>query len=112
MMMKLRESGLICGGISKVTRDEISKEKLMTYLMRKNPHWTETISGTMDWDTIFFCMSKISPTRVTNVLKLVHDYQNDGYQKYLFYGISEECKCPIGYGKLESRLYFFSVYPL
>ena len=51
-------------------------------------------------------MDKIPATRVTNVLKLVHGWQNDGYQKIPFFGIGENCECPAGYGQPETRLHF------
>lgn len=43
---------------------------------------------------------------VTNVLKLVHGWQNDGQEKKNFYEDSNKTLCPAGYDKLESRMHF------
>ena len=45
-------------------------------------------------------------TKVTNVLKMVHGWQNDGYQKDLFYKDNQDNLCPSGCGAVEERLHF------
>ena len=37
---------------------------------------------------------------------MVHGWQNDGYQKGLFYGVSEENECPAGCGEIETRQHY------
>ena len=51
------------------------------------------------------CMGKMEDTKVTNVLKLVHGWQNDGQQKDLFYENNEENMCPASCGECDSRLH-------
>ena len=68
--------------------EEISKERLITYLTETNPGWDEAIFQTINWVNIGLCMTKMTPQRVTNVVKMVHGWQHDGNQKYLFDGES------------------------
>ena len=41
-----------------------------------------------------------------NILKLVYGWQNDGYQKGLFYGINENSAYPAGCGEIETRQHY------
>ena len=43
---------------------------------------------------------------MTNVLKLVHGWHNDGQQKDLFYDNNEDNICQAGCGERESRLHY------
>ena len=43
---------------------------------------------------------------MTNVLKMVHGWQNDGQQKGLFYDTGEECECPAGCGHTETQFHY------
>ena len=49
---------------------------------------------------------KMKATKVTNVLKMVHGWQNDGYQKDLFYEDNQDNMCLAGCGAVEGRLHF------
>ena len=40
------------------------------------------------------------------MLKMVHGWQQDGYQKGLFFGASDYCECPAGYGFPENRFHY------
>ena len=51
---------------------------------------------------------KMRETKVTNVLKMVHGWENDGYQKDLFYEDNQDHICPAGCGMAERRLHFVS----
>ena len=51
-------------------------------------------------------LARKSGSKVTNTLKLVHGWQNDGQQKELFYEDSDETLCPAGCGEAESRMHF------
>ena len=51
-------------------------------------------------------LGKMKDTEVTNVLKMVHGWQNDGYQKDLFNGDGEPREYPAGCGENEGRLHF------
>ena len=58
----------------------------------------------VDWKGM--CLDKMENTKVKNVLKLVHGWQNDGQQRDLFYGNNEEHRCSAGRGKWDSWLYY------
>ena len=94
------------GNIIEQVRESISKQALTKYLMGKHPHWNEHIFQYIDWDSIGLCLNKLPATRVTNILKMVHGWQNDGRQKGLFYDIGEECECPAGCGHTETRFHY------
>ena len=51
-------------------------------------------------------MAKQSGSVVKNTLKLVHVWQNDGYQKEFFYEDGGNTKCPAECGKPETRTHF------
>ena len=53
-------------------------------------------------------MNSIPATRVTNVVKSVHDWQHDGHQIGLFYGTGDNTVCPTGCGEEETRHHFIS----
>ena len=50
-------------------------------------------------------MAKKTGSLVTNVLKWVYGWQNDGQQKELFYEDSDETMCPVWCGQVESRMH-------
>ena len=52
------------------------------------------------------CMGKMEDTKLTNVLKLFHGWQNGGQQKDLFYENNEENMCPAGCGECDNRLHY------
>ena len=106
IMAKIGQSQLIYGDITKHIREDISKRKLIQHLMLKNPSWTDTILQSIDWNAIKIHLQKQPATRVTNIIKLVHGWQNDGYQKGLFYGITDASMCPTGCGQLETRQHY------
>ena len=53
-------------------------------------------------------MTKMPALRVTNVVKMVHGWQNDGNQKYLFDDETEDSMCPTGCRQMEERLHFIT----
>ena len=60
---------------------------MIKYLWGKKTYWTEVIFGFIDWKVVETCMTNMankSGSLVTNTLKLVHGWQNDGQQKDLF----------------------------
>ena len=57
-------------------------------------------------DTCIKKMVKQSGSMVTNVLKLVNEWQNDGQQKEFFYEDSDKTMCPSGCGEMEYRIHF------
>ena len=83
-MVHMASSRLIYGDIAGVMTEDISQVGLDKYLRGKNPRWTTCIFQTIDWDSIGSCMSKMSPQRVINALKIVYGWQNDGQEKDFF----------------------------
>ena len=51
-------------------------------------------------------MEKIILKQVTNLLKMVHGWQNNGQQKDLFYENNEDSWCMAGCGQTGKTLYF------
>ena len=87
-MVQSTNTCFINGRVEDVVTADINKEKMLKYLGEKNMHWNEAIFESIDWDAIGTCMKKMvskSGMQVTNALKLVHGWQNDGQQKELFY---------------------------
>ena len=85
-MAKLPNNRFIYGDMCRWATDEINQDALLKLLLGKNPHWTQDIFNTIDWQAMDTCMYKMankSGSMVTNVLKLVHGWQNDGQQKEL-----------------------------
>ena len=50
----------------------------------------------VDWKGMGATWGKMKDTEATNVLKMVHGWQNDGYQKDLFDEVGREYLCPVG----------------
>ena len=71
-MVKTAASLLTYGNIKLRITEEILQEGIIKYLMGKNPHWTEEIFETVDWEAVGTYMRTISESRVTNILKIVH----------------------------------------
>ena len=89
--------------------EEINQHAMIKYLFGKNKHWTLGIFDAIDWEAIDACMTKMakqSGSMVTNTLKLVHGWQNDGQQKELFYEDGDDIMCPAGCGQTETRMHF------
>ena len=105
-MVKYASQRFIYGDIAGVVTEEISKAGIITYLMEKNPWWNDAIFHTIDWESVGLCMKKMTPQRVTNVVKMVHGWQHDGNQKYLFDDETEDSMCPTGCGQMEEKLHF------
>lgn len=66
--------------------EEINQHAVIKYLWGLKTHWTEVFFGFIDWTAVETCMTKMvkkSGSVVTNTLKLVHGWQNDGQQKEL-----------------------------
>ena len=102
-MVQIGQSQLIYGDMTKHVREDISQRKLIQHLMLKNPAWNNHIFQTINWDTFKAHPQKQTATRATNIIKLVHGWQNDGCRKGLFYDIQEDTMCPTGCGETELR---------
>ena len=63
------------------------QNRIIKNLWGKNPHGNDNIFYSIDWKAMESCMKKMaekSGFKVTNTLKLVHGWQNDGQQKEFF----------------------------
>ena len=78
VMVKLQDSRFVYRDIRKQVNSYISKVGFIKYIMGKNPHWNESMFHMVDWTGMKACMGKLKETEATNVLKLVHGWQNDG----------------------------------
>ena len=78
-MEQLSSSQMSYSNISRWAREDISKRKLINYLMGRNPICTDEIFRIIGWDDIQAHLQKQGATRVTNIIKLVHGWQHDGY---------------------------------
>ena len=93
----------IYGDIVGLITEDISQVKLIKYLMGKNSQWNEFIFQTIHWNSVGCCMKKMSQQRVTNLLKMVHGWENNGQKKDLFYENNEDYWCPAGCGQTEQN---------
>ena len=62
IMVQLDEFIFIYGGIAKTVREKVSKQKLIKYLLGRNPHWNATIFDTIYWDSVGECLDKMPAT--------------------------------------------------
>ena len=105
-MVRLDSGRMLYGDVSGQLTHEITKGGLIQYLMSKNLHWDKTILNMIEWKGMETRLDKMKDTEVTNVLKMVHGWQNDGYQKDLFDELNENHLCPAGCGEEEGQLDF------
>ena len=103
VIVQLPDLNYIYGNIASAVREVLTKDKMIKYLLARNPHWTQQIFDTIDWESMELCLGKMKDTKVTNVLKMAHGWQHDGYQKGLFFGAGEHCECPAGCRIPEDR---------
>ena len=96
VMIRLNSGRLLYGDIAGQMKHEISKRGLVQHLMSKNQHWDDKIFNMIAWKGMESALGKMKDTEVTNVLKMVHGWQHDGYQKYLFNEDGETYECPAG----------------
>jgi len=107
MMVQMPNTRLIYEDICRWMMEEINQHAMIKYLWGKTHHWTEVIFRFIDWKAVETCMTKMAKKSgylVTNTLKLVHGWQNDGQQKEPFYEDGEDTLCPASCGQLESRI--------
>ena len=108
VIVQMPDFRYIYENIASKVREELTKDKLIKHLLVKNPHWTKTGFDTIDWESMGLCLGKMKDTKVTNVLKMAHGWQHDGYQKGLFFGAGDHCVCPAGCGIPEDRFHYIS----
>ena len=75
-------------------------------MMSKKLYWDEKIFQMVDWKGMESSLKKMKDTEVTNVLKMAHGWQHDGYQQDLFDEDGASHECPAGCGEKEDRLHF------
>ena len=108
VMVRTTEDSFIYGQVRQVVTEGILGDVMIKYLLGKNKQWTEEIFNLVDWDRVGAYMNSLNATRATNVVKFVHDWQQDGHQIGLFYGGGDNTLCPTGCGAAEIRHHFIS----
>ena len=79
IMIECGDSSLY-GDIKEGIHEFIQGPNLIKYMLNKNS-WTQDIFESIDWNPMKIFMNSITSLQVTNVVKLVHHWQNDGHQK-------------------------------
>ena len=66
----------------------------------------------VDWDNFETAINKSRAVYQTNIIKMVHDWVNDGHQKKLFQNPEDpsEHKCPTGCGQIETHQHYLSCF--
>ena len=106
VMVRLDSGRLLYGDIAGQMKYEISKRGVVQHLMSKNLHWDNKIFNMIAWKGMESALGKMKDTEVTNVIKMAHGWQHDGYQKFLFNDDGDTYECPAGCGEQEGRLHF------
>lgn len=106
-MVRMADSRMIYGN-SKAVTWEIPQAPMIKYLLGKNKDCNEAILRSIDWLEMGACLKQLKGQKVTNVLKLVHGWQNYGQQKELFDEDCEDYECPNGCGMVESRMNYIT----
>ena len=75
-------------------------------MLHKN-NWSREVFDTVDWKAMQIYMKSLSGEKATNVIKLVHNWQNDGHQKHKHSKGEKSGACP-ACGEMESHLHFIS----
>ena len=108
VMVKGSNGQFIYGKIDNIVSEAIVCGNMRDYLVKKKRGWNEKIMIMIAWDEMGEYMNSLSDHRVTNVVKFVHNWQNDGQQKLNFYGVEEETQCPAKCGEQETNLHFIA----
>ena len=75
--------------IMEATRDLDLKD----YICKK-ANWSSEIFDSVDWGSLKHYMQTLPGTRLTNVIKMTHDWIHDGRQKTLFSTEGDAHLCP------------------
>ena len=89
---------------------------ICTYIKEKTG-WTTAVFESVDWPSIGVYMKRLSIAKRAKVVKLMHNWQNTGRQKGLFYessarspadlaNVSLVDRCPMGCGCYESSMHY------
>ena len=92
------------GNISAKIIDSIHSPLLQEYIRQKNG-WDSQTFQMIDWVAMETYVKTLSGTQETNVIKLVHSWQNDGHQKSLHSEGEETAACP-ACGLYEDHFHF------
>jgi len=82
-------------------------DDLQTYICNKNI-WTNAVFKSVDWIDFQGYMSKLDNVRQTNVIKLVHNWINDGQQYDLFSNQQHFSQCPAECDQIETNHHYIS----
>ena len=93
------------GKVSARITEIITSPFLQEYLQDKNKWDTQTFNS-INWKAMGAFMKSLTGEQETNVIKLVHNWQNDGHQNHLHSEGKETPECPVC-GKYEHHYHFF-----
>ena len=79
------------------------------YICKKNA-WSSKTFESVDWKGFKGYMGKLDKVRQTNVIKLVHNWVNDGHQQDLFAKQTHFTECPAECGQIEHHQHYLSCY--
>ena len=82
---------------------------LQQYICDKSG-WSIATFSSVDWHGLGAYMKSIPNTKQTNVIKMVHNWIHDGYQKDLFATEGEAHICPAECGRREAHQHYISCY--
>ena len=107
--------GIICQGkrLHGSPREAITfashGQQLQDYICEK-AKWSTQIFQTVDWEGFYSYLKSLDAIRKTNVIKLSHNWVNDGHQKDLFSQGIETTLCPAECGLMETHQHYLSCY--
>ena len=67
--------------------------------MSKHKHWNKEMFDMIEGKAMGSLLRKMKDIEVINVIKMVHGWKYDGYQKDLFHENNDEFECPAGCGQ-------------
>ena len=82
---------------------------LQDYICEKSK-WTAPTFHSIDWSGFHSYIRTLSKVKHTNVVKLVHNWVNDGHQKGLFLESTEPTACPAECGRTENHQHYLACF--
>lgn len=82
-------------------------EDLQAYICKKNT-WINTVFKSVDWMGFQGYTTKLDNVWQTNVIKLVHNWNNGGQQQDFFANQHHFSQCPAELGQIERHQHYMS----
>jgi hypothetical protein len=96
------QNGYHIQDIYKAISSHESDKALIDYYLSKG--WTIAALEKVDWPGMQKFLKYLSPIVRCNAIQMLHNWQNTGYQKGLFFDASQEGSCPAHNEKIKDRL--------